>query len=314
MVQSMGRNAEVEFQKIKIASAGLIDQKSLTESANKAMSLGIPIEHLAELMEIARAKARDMGTSTSEAFNDIAIGVGRASPLILDNLGLIMKVGSANAAMAASLGKTVKQLTDKEKKMAVLNATLEAGKEALTRYDLSVKTSKERMDQLSATVKDLNMIMGQAFLRVMAGAVGAFYSLNAVSMTASASIWKLIEVKNRLEALFTWGTWAAENEANAEQAKQKAASDWKMALKYTEKANDSFRVMTSTTDELARAGRGAATSVKGTATAIKDGGASAKQAAKDNEYLAKAIMKVANAIMQKKIAEAWDKQNMADWG
>lgn len=179
MVQSMGKDAESEFQKIKKASAGLVDNKSLVESANKAMSLGISIESLAGLMEIARVKARDMGTNTTSAFNDIAIGIGRASPKILDNLGIMVKIGTANEAVAASIGKTVEQLTDKEKQMAVERAVLEAGKESLERYDLSVKTSNERMQTLKATLTDINLVLGQGVVRAASLAAAGIHYLAA---------------------------------------------------------------------------------------------------------------------------------------
>lgn len=192
MVQSMGGDADQLFSKLRGLSAGLIDQKSLTEAANRAMSLGIPIEKLGDLLVIARAKARDMGITTSQAFNDIATGVGRASPLILDNLGLVMKVGSANDALAASLGKTAAELTDKEKKQAVLNATLEAGREALARYDLSVKTSKERMDTLVASVKDAQLFIGTLTLRLF-GITGIFQGAASAATLLAAGLMKVAE-------------------------------------------------------------------------------------------------------------------------
>ena len=161
MAEGMGADAEKVFERVRKLSGGLIDDNALIESMNKAISLGIPIEKLGDLMLIARAKSRDMGITTTQAFNDIATGIGRGSPLILDNLGLVMKVGTANEQMAASLGKTVQELTDKEKKMAILNATLDAGKEALSRHNLEVLTDKERMDSLGASTANLGIELGK---------------------------------------------------------------------------------------------------------------------------------------------------------
>ena len=161
MAEGMGADAEKVFERVRKLSGGLIDDNALIESMNKAISLGIPIEKLGDLMLIARAKARDMGITTTQAFNDIATGIGRGSPLILDNLGLVMKVGTANEQMAASLGKTVQELTDKEKKMAIFNATLDAGKEALSRHNLEVLTDKERMDSLGASAANLGIELGK---------------------------------------------------------------------------------------------------------------------------------------------------------
>jgi len=253
MATAMGADADRLYATLREKSANLIDEKSLTEAANRAMSLGIPIEKLGILMEIARAKARDMGISTTQAFNDIATGVGRGSPLILDNLGLIMKVGSANEAMAKSLGKTVEQLSDKDRKLAILNATIDAGKEALDRYDLSQKTTKEKMEQLTATVANLQLYIGQGLIRAVAGATGAIYSIASAQLTFLAGYLKLEQAYFRVRSAMSfgkesdmWKLFAAESRNDA-QAAMNAAKD----LHY--QARDSFDAMTASADDLSKA-------------------------------------------------------------
>jgi hypothetical protein len=243
MMQSMGKNAEAEFAKINKASAGLIDKKTLTEASNRALSLGIPIEKVADLLEIARAKARDMGISTSQAFNDIATGVGRASPLILDNLGLVMKVGSANKAMAASLGKTVGELTDQEKKTAILNTTLDAGKEALTRYDLATKTTKEKMETLTATIKDLQLVLGQGLIRAAAGTVGAFQYM-------AGGILGLVSAYSRYRALVYD---MIGNEKKQQENLLNATAAWEAREALIKSAKDNFEAMVASADDLSKA-------------------------------------------------------------
>ena len=253
MATAMGADADRLYATLREKSANLIDEKSLTEAANRAMSLGIPIEKLGILMEIARAKARDMGISTTQAFNDIATGVGRGSPLILDNLGLIMKVGSANEAMAKSLGKTVEQLSDKDKKLALLNATIDAGKEALGRYDLSQKTTKEKMEQLTATVANLQLYLGQGLIRAVAGATGAIYSIASAQLTFLAGYLKLEQAYFRVRSALSfgkesdmWKMFSMESRNDA-QAAMNAAKD----LHY--QARDSFDAMTASAEDLASA-------------------------------------------------------------
>ena len=192
MVQGMGRDAETEFTKIREASAGLIDEKSLVESANKAMSLGIPVEELGNLMEIARAKARDMGITTTQAFDDIATGIGRGSPLILDNLGLAIKLGEAYEEYADSANKTVEQLTNQDKKTALLNATIEAGKEALDRQNLATLTAAEQMQKLTAQVENLKLEAGAFVIKGGLALYGLFQSLAAAALAGSAGIFELI--------------------------------------------------------------------------------------------------------------------------
>jgi len=300
MATSMGKDATTEFEKIKKASGGIIDIQTLTEASNKAMSLGIPIEKIGDLMLIARAKARDMGTDAAQAFSDIATGVGRASPLILDNLGLVMKVGAANEAMAASLGKTVEQLTDQEKKTAILNATLAAGKEALARYNLEEKTTAEQMQTLKATLADVQIVLGQGIVRASALVVGSFQSLSAASMTVSAGLWMIIQAKERLQAMVSWGEAEKRHMDLAKEAAQNAQADFKSSLEYATKAQSNFKLMTASTVDMT-----AATQKSGKA-AVETG----KAQVKANEDAAKASKKAAADIKrdEEKIADAAKKR------
>jgi hypothetical protein len=62
-----------------------------------------------------------MGITTEQAFDRLVTGLGRGSAKILDDLGIIVHVTQINEAYATSLGKTADQLTDAEKKQALVN-------------------------------------------------------------------------------------------------------------------------------------------------------------------------------------------------
>jgi hypothetical protein len=257
MVNSMGADADRLFAQLREKSANLIDQKSLVESANRAMSLGIPVEKLGELMEVARAKARDMGITTTQAFNDIATGVGRASPLILDNLGLVIKVGEANQRMADELHKNVGALTEKEKKMAILNAALDSGKEALARYNMSQNTTLENMQRMSAAAKDMQLMLGQVLLRAVSGLAGAFQWLAAGAMGLVSYLVRGVQYL----AAFAAKIYELTGQTDRMKAMREEMESWKRladdmqgaAGELTGKAVDKFGVMLAGTQELAAA-------------------------------------------------------------
>lgn len=173
VVSDMGKNADEEFAKIKEASKGLISDADMSQSATTALSLGVPLKSLAQLMEVARVKAREMGTDVKSAFADLATGIGRGSPMILDNLGLTIKLGEANQKMAASLGKTVEQLTKQEKIQALTNAVIEAGASSVKRYADASLSSKEKMQAMNASLDNLKVKIGNALLPVLNKAVKA---------------------------------------------------------------------------------------------------------------------------------------------
>lgn len=169
MTTQMGYSGDELISKLKEASAQTVDTTSLMLASNKAMALGVgtDIETMTTLMEIARVKGRALGMDTTQAFNDIVTGIGRGSPLILDNLGITIKLGEAQERYAEKLGKTVEEMTDAEKSQALLNAVITDGRKELAAIGEVTLTSAERMQQLSARFADMRSKVGEAFLPIL---------------------------------------------------------------------------------------------------------------------------------------------------
>lgn len=163
----LGLNATEAFDKIKKASQNLIPDAAIRQSAVVAASLGVPIDKLSQLMEIARAKSREMGTDVKSAFNDLAVGIGRGSPMILDNLGLTIKLEEANKKYADSIGKNVTELSKSDKQMALTNAVIDAGSAAVERYATAGLSANEKMQKMNASLDNLKVKIGTALLPLM---------------------------------------------------------------------------------------------------------------------------------------------------
>lgn len=121
-----GTDAESMLAGLREASKGMISDLDLMLSANKAMMLNVTndTETMMRLLEVAQVRGRAMGLSTAQAFENIVTGIGRMSPLILDNLGILTGGEQAFSDYAASIGKTAEQLTDTEKRQMLVNKVL----------------------------------------------------------------------------------------------------------------------------------------------------------------------------------------------
>ncbi|MEA1998239.1 MAG: hypothetical protein U9N61_02785 [Euryarchaeota archaeon] len=165
-MEKYGLAAEEMQARLEEASAGTVNSFKLMADANLALTgagqeLGQEFgKSLPELMEIARAAARNTGQDVDFLFNSIVTGVKRASPMIIDNLGIVLKVGEANEAYAASLGKSVEELTAQERSIAILNATLEAGQGILDTVNLQNMTAAERVARLKTKFSNLKDELG----------------------------------------------------------------------------------------------------------------------------------------------------------
>lgn len=127
-VQGGAANATAILESLRSASRGMISDYDLMLSANKAALLGVAdtAEEMSGLLQIASVRGRAMGISATQAFNDIVTGLGRMSPLILDNLGITVDLEATTAKYAQTLGKSADALTDAERKQALVNAVMES--------------------------------------------------------------------------------------------------------------------------------------------------------------------------------------------
>ena len=151
LMKSVG-GAEDVLQGLRRATKDTVSDFELMKVANQTVLLGVAksADEFEELATIARRLGRAVGRNTLDAFNDLATGIGRQSKLILDNLGLIVKVGEANAAYARALGKTVGELTDVEKKQAFLNATMDAARSKVAELGADTDTLSDSWGQVKA--------------------------------------------------------------------------------------------------------------------------------------------------------------------
>lgn len=159
-------SADALLKNLKRTSAGTVSSTNLMLSANRAMALGVAdnMETVTDLMEIARLKGRALGLDTTQAFNDIVTGIGRGSPLILDNLGITIKLGEAQEMYAQKLGKTAAELTDTEKKQALLNAVLESGRAEVAAAGEVQVSAAEKLQSLKAQFSDTADTLGRTLI------------------------------------------------------------------------------------------------------------------------------------------------------
>jgi len=122
-----------------------------TDSVAQALMNAAP-----DLMSYAKAANKlnpSLGT-TDYMFRSIAEGVKKGQPLILDNLGLAIKLQPAYEAYAASVGKTVESLTAEEKILALLNDTKRAGSILIDQVGGTTDSATDSFNQLGAAAKN----------------------------------------------------------------------------------------------------------------------------------------------------------------
>lgn len=170
--RATGQSSTELLDALKSASRGAVNETDLMQQANFAMLAGgrEMANALPQLMEIARAASIGLGQDMNFMFESIVKGIARGSPLILDNLGLIVSEEEANRKWADAMGTTVEAMTAQEKQQALLNDILAQAPAYIASVGAAGTTAAEELAIMRATWEDLRKSVAEEF--IVAGTTG----------------------------------------------------------------------------------------------------------------------------------------------
>ena len=107
-----GLNQEGLLDNLRKATKGTVNDVQLMTAAVQANDFRIPLEDLGKYLEFAQLKAQQTGQSVDYMTNSIVTGLGRKSPLILDNLGISAAEISEKTKETGDFMKAVAEIVD----------------------------------------------------------------------------------------------------------------------------------------------------------------------------------------------------------
>ena len=210
-----GQNLPYVAQEIQNITGSAVTLQEAMEGTALAMSAGFGIDQLKELTKVARGASIALGRNMGDALTRLVKGTAKLEPEILDELGIMVRLDKASQDYAASLGKTVTQLTRFEKQQAFLNATIDQGQKKFSVVIDSI--DPDPYSKLSSAfqdlVKDMTTLINVGLIPVI-----NFLSNSKFAMTGAIILFASSITRMLLPAL---GDMAA---ANAATAAQQAAS------------------------------------------------------------------------------------------
>ena len=167
--ESVWESSETMLKELKKSSKWAVSEYNLMLSANRALKLWVTqnTEDMTDLMKIARLYGQQMWQDVTQSFNDIVTWLGRWSPMILDNLWIIIDSEQAYEDYAKQLWKTKNELTKAEKTQALVNSTLIEWRKALEEFWEPAQTMAERFAELKNTFSDTAAKIWEALLPVV---------------------------------------------------------------------------------------------------------------------------------------------------
>lgn len=170
--QVLAVNAGVFPEKLRAglmdASRGWVDQTSLMEAANKAMTmLNVDIDKLPDLMEMARKATAIMGGDFVQNFEAMSQAVATGNMRGLRHLGIKLDMQKAERDYAASIGSTVDILSEDAKQQARMNALLDIGKTKFKGQNEDITATTNTWKVFKTTLIEVGEVITIIFDRVL---------------------------------------------------------------------------------------------------------------------------------------------------
>jgi hypothetical protein len=133
--------ATATLKQLRDATKGTVGDVELMQRTLQATNLGVSVRELPVLFEFAATRAQQTGESVDYLVDSIVRGIGRKSPLILDNLGLSATRLKEKFDGAALASQSVADVT---------RGVAEIAREELEKMGGYVETAATEVDQLTA--------------------------------------------------------------------------------------------------------------------------------------------------------------------
>lgn len=145
-------NSFTILNELREATRGTVTDMELMQRTLQATNLGVAVKELPILFEFAAARAQQTGESVDYLVDSIVRGIGRKSPLILDNLGLSATRLKEKFDGAAVASQSVADVT---------KGVAEIAREELEKMGGYVETGATRVAQLESAWENLRIKFAQ---------------------------------------------------------------------------------------------------------------------------------------------------------
>jgi hypothetical protein len=175
-----GRNLGGLSKRLVELTDGAISFRESMQAVAQTTSGGMSSKNIERLALVAKNASMALGVSMPDAITRLSRGITKLEPELLDELGIMTKIGPATEMYARQVGKAASQLTDFEKRQAFANAVLAEGEE---KFGVLGASAANPYDKLLASLKNVS----QSGLEVVNKVLGPLTSILASSPTALAA-------------------------------------------------------------------------------------------------------------------------------
>ena len=191
---------------LRRATKGTVADIELMKAAVKARDFHIPLEDLGKYLSFAQLKAQQTGQSLDYMVDSIVTGLGRKSPLILDNLGLSAAEISEKTKETGDFMKAVASIV--EKNLAQAGKTYFSAADRAARKTTALVNKQRELGEALLPLKEKSEeAFGAMKISVMEAVVWLITHRKA-TLALSVAVMTLVASMTILNAAFK--AWIAE--------------------------------------------------------------------------------------------------------
>lgn len=188
------------IDELRKSTKGMVNDLQLMQSAVKANNFKIPLEELGTLLRFAQQRAQETGESVEYLTDSIVTGIGRQSPLILDNLGISAKRLSEEVAKTGDFAKAVGTIV----------------REELSKSGTSIDTAADKAQQRAVLLQNIQLSIGQRMIGMVESVGSAWTSfLDVVNRWVSIPTVDKLREEQRETNILARSIMAAEGRTEA---------------------------------------------------------------------------------------------------
>lgn len=178
VMETVGRNAGYTADELASVEQSLMDTGISAIGSREAIAgliaSKIDLAHASDLARVAQDAAVIGNLNSTDAFNRMSDGISTGNTLTLRTLGLNVDFQKSYDALAKSLGKSTKQLSEQEKVQARVNAVMELAPAIAGAYEASMTNAGKQMRSAVRYAEDMRVKLGKALQPAYAKAVFAY--------------------------------------------------------------------------------------------------------------------------------------------
>jgi len=163
----VANNAGITADAVDEVRDSVVEQNVTTQAANRLLTdlirNQLDYTQATELATAAQNIAVASGRDSSEVIERISTSIASGNTWLLRQLGLVEHLDSVYERYGETLGKTSEELTESERKQAVVNYVLEEGEKYAGAYGAAMANAAKAMRSTQAKTKELSYSLGKVF-------------------------------------------------------------------------------------------------------------------------------------------------------